>query len=665
MQAYDFSDLATRAPGFQYQQQSPIQTELNIRGIGTVSENGSATDPSVATFEDEIYIGRMGSATTELFDIERIEVLRGPQGTLYGKNVVGGAISLYTARPKYDASGQIRLGYGNYDTTLLSGYVTGRLAEGVAGRLSFHYRQRHDGYSRNVRLDREMDTFAAMAVRAQLLFDISSNLTLLLRADRSHDEGDGQARRAFDDPFVAGIGPVTASYPDDDVRKNYSPDPEGHKRNVWSTSARLEWDTPIGSLTSITSYRDVDARNMLAQFGTTAPPLATTSYLIVNEKYSALSQELRLASSKDRRVSWIIGLYYLRERTGNDDSNYTYNPLWVAQGPDPRVNYHYVQNNQTQNVAAFGQATWNITDDLGLTVGARYTEDKKNYDTVANAIAQDGGVPSAAVLTSYPLQMLDAKWKRLTPRVSLQWQATPDVMLYASANNGFKGGGWQGKPASAAAARSRFNPEIAWSYEAGAKTQWFDNRLRANVALFHVDYKDLQVRQTNLDCICLVVSNAGNARIRGIEVEAHAAVTDRFDLWASGSLLDAKYVDFVDTRGVVFSGNLMQRTPKSQYSVGGTYTVPLGENGKISMTADYSWQGKIFWTVDNTTWEPAYGLLGARVTYTTSSGNYRLSLWAKNLTDELYRVRAGPLRGDEFSTMSPPRFYGLELSARF
>jgi len=661
MQAYDVTDLATRAPSLVFQQSTTVNQELSIRGIGTIGEFGGSVDPSVATFQDEIYIGRMGVANTDYFDIARIEVLRGPQGTLFGKNVVGGAISVHTARPEHDPSAKIRVGYGNYQSALLSGHVTGGLTDGVAGRFSFHYRDRGEGYGYNAYRNEEIETLTGYAIRGQLLFDGRDDLSVILRVDASHDEGDGKGRRAFDNPFLPGQGPVSAWYPDDDVRKIYNVNVQGHDRDVLGLSATADWDIGPGTLTSITAYHAAEALNILDQFSAPQPPALAASYLVFDEEYESFSQEVRLASNSDGNLEWIGGLYFLSEHTTNDDENFS-GPFWRG---GPAVNYHYINNNHTINYGAFGQVKWSFTDTLALTVGGRYTVDDKDYNTTADAISIGGGIPRGTILVPYPTQYMSEEWSEFTPKFSLEWQASDDVFLYASANNGFKGGGWQGKPASAAAANVSFNPEYAWSYEIGAKTEWFENRMRANVAAFAVDYEDLQVRSVNADCVCLVVSNAGDAKIKGVELELQALLTENLNVWFNGSWLDTEYVDYVDSLGIVFSGNTMQRVPEFSYSVGAEWTIPQLGPWDLSIRGDYRWQDELFWSVENTNFEEDFGLIGGRISYSSPDGRYTVSLWGKNLADEIYRERVSALFGDEFSTMGPPRFYGAEFTMLF
>ena len=498
-QIFDVSDLAGRAPGFVFQQFNPLESELNIRGIGTIRLDSASADSSVVVFLDETYIGRRGAATQDFFDVERIEVLRGPQGTLYGKNVVGGAINIFTGRPEFETSGKLRLGYGNYESKLVSGYFTGGLTETVAGRLSLHYRDR-DGYARNHVLGEDLEDYESYAGRGQLLFELSDNLRVHLRADASKDKTNGMNRHEVDDPFRDGIGPVTAWYPPGaDIRDNYAPFPQGSERDIWGVSARVEWDTAAATLTSITAYRDADSINAFDQYGADTPPSLLNSLVTESEDYSAISQELRIASSGESAWSWVAGLYLLREETDKDDGQIENSFLWLIDGPGStgdflQGEYLYVQSNVTNNYAAFGEVSYQLTDTLKLTAGIRYTVDEKDYENEGIDLSNDGGTRGAAPLAeAFPNQKLNETWKETTPRVVLEWQAADDKMFYASASKGFKGGGWQGKPANAAAAVVAYDPEIAWNYEIGAKTEWLDRALQVNVAAFFIDYQDLQV----------------------------------------------------------------------------------------------------------------------------------------------------------------------------
>lgn len=670
-QIFDVSDLATRTPAFSFQTMTPMESELIIRGIGTIRLDSASADSSVAVFQDETYIGRRGVATTDFFDLERIEILRGPQGTLYGKNVVGGAVNVYSAAPEFDPSGKIKIGYGNYDTSVVSGHITGGLNDNTAGRISVHSRNRREGFAYNRLRNEELETLEAYAIRGQLLNNLSDTMTLHVRADASHDRSGGQARHQVDDPFRPGLGPVSEFLQGTSIRDSFAPFSQGLDREVYGLSATLDWETSIGNFKSITAWRSAEATNALDQVGAPAPPSIYVSLVTEYEDYRALSQEFRLASPDSSELQWVVGAYFLREDTDRTDGQIEYSPQWEQEGPGGLGDlltgqYLYEQTNETTNYALFGQVTWPLSESLSVTGGARYTIDEKDYRTKATDLSNDNGTRGATpLLEGFDWVEVDEQWSEFTPRVALEWRAQDNMLLYASASKGFKGGGWQGKPATAAGAVISYDPETAWNYEAGIKSDWFDQRLRVNAAAFFIDYEGLQLQQTNSECLCLVVDNAANAESAGIELEMQALLNENVLLWLSGSYLDNEYIDFIDDRGNDFSGNFMQRTPESQFTIGGEYTVQVADRGEVSLRVDYAWQDEIFWTPNNTTFEDAYGLLGSRLSFVPAGSSYEVALWGKNLTDEEFRTRAGPVLGDESSTWGAPRTYGIEFIMNF
>jgi iron complex outermembrane receptor protein len=666
----DLNSLAATVPSFSMTEGSSLGKELNIRGITSVRIIDASAEPSVGMFVDEVYISRMGSAFTDFFDLERIEVIRGPQGVLLGKNVVGGAISVITAKPKFDPQAQMTVGMGNYNAFNANGYMTGPLTSSLAGRFAFQVRN-HDGYAKNVVLGTDMEDLKSHQARAELLYQPeNSPLRALLTMDYGSSDSAGPARIMTDDPLTPGIGALTAYRTQNGIgpREAISPQREYADRKGGGASLRIDYDFDWARLSSITGYRKSEGFMGLNQLGAGSPPGLVDTYYYAEDRPETISQELRLVSQKnDSAFDWIIGAFYQHDNVERFDGNTATTNTDIAALSG---HYLYQNNAKIDTMAVFGQVGYKITDQLKATVGARYTRDKKSG--VRNAACLDDGgdglCVAALILAGGESWSVDygKEWSAFTPQGIIEYTPNDDVMLYASVGKGFKGGGWDHIPSTEAAARIGYDPEEVINYEIGAKTGLFDKRMRLNLSAFQMDYTDLQSQQLVLECLCTVTSNAGTAKIRGVEAEMMLAVTDRLMVTASGSLLDAKYTDFVSASGVDFSGHKIQRSPENKFDVGFTYEFGEGAwDRAISLKANYTRTGEAFWGPENTLKQEPFGLLDASLRIQPPNADWNVTIWGKNLTDELYAVASQTFFGDMMNYYGAPKTFGIDLSYSF
>lgn len=697
---FNVADLASSTPAFSITALSPLDLELNIRGIATTRLDSPTSDPSIGLFLDEVYIGRMGTLNTDFYDLERVEVIRGPQGVLLGKNVVGGALSVLTAKPEFDTSGKLTLSAGNYNSQLMSGFVTGGISERWAGRFSFQTRK-HDGYAYDVLNDRDLEDLDSRQLRAQLLFR-GDMMEARFTADFTKDETNGVNPVALRTKTTEGAWSVAREYFGlNDIRRS-APSPTylaGERlpiyqfldRESYGLMANIQVDFGGFSLSSITSYRDGYARNNYDQTGIglgMTPTRADYNALIAADPRMALlsdspvyetedvkqySQELRLTSNGDGRFDWIAGIYYKQDDVYKQDRFAASSILIpVLSGESLWQN-----DGEMKSYAAFAQGGWAFTDALKLSVGARYTVDKKSgfvtglAVTTGDRFTPNDPIPSTPLSTVYRTGQGFATsygedWERFTPQAILSWDITDSFFSYLSVAQGFKGGGFDDTPQNDVAARIPFDPEKVTNYELGFKSDLLDRTLRLNLAAFYMDYSDLQVQQTNQACICLLTDNASNAEVKGLEVEVQYLLTERLMLWASGSILDAKYVDFIESTGLDSSGNNLQRTPERQYSVGIEVTAPFGSLGDaLKFRTTYSHQSEMFWQPSNANREPGFGVVDAQVALAPPESPWRVAIWGKNLSDEEYRVSVNPIFGVELSQFAAPRTYGVDFSWQF
>jgi iron complex outermembrane receptor protein len=460
--------------------------------------------------------------------------------------------------------------------------------------------------------------------------------------------------------------------------------PQALRREAWGVS--LDIDRDIGdfaTLTSITGYRQGHAYNLYDQTGMgpnsgygIVSPLLFRFPVNEREEISQFTQEFRLVSDLgDSNFDWIIGAYYQHDEVEKFDR------FW-AEVPFPALatlsgESHWDNFAETTSAAVFGQLGYQFTENFRVVAGIRYTRDEKSGTVFARAVEGGDAFNPTDQVALTPLAgtyvegdtfsaNYGMEWEEVTPQVTAEYEPNDNALFYLTWSRGYKGGGFEDDPANPAAAQAGYDPETVENIEFGAKLDFFDRRARLNVAAFMMDYQDLQVTQTDDGCLCNITDNAADAEIMGIEAEFQFAATDRLMMWAGATVLETEYVDFVDSNGLDTSGNTLQRTPETQFNVGAELTLDVGAwRDALSIRGNYSYQGEMFWAPDNAQTEDAYGLLDGRVTLTPPDRDWTVSVWGKNLTDEIYRTNIIAFFGDEVSRLGAPRTYGIELSTTF
>lgn len=653
---FRMDEVADQVPGFTATLFSVGQPGLTMRGIGS-SEDGAGGDNSVAVFLDGVYMARGSSQVFDLFDLERIEVLRGPQGTLYGKNVVGGAINVVSRRPGPDTRARIEGTIGNLNRIDVLGFANTALADNIFGKISFSSRDR-DGYTFNATTGNLNMDENTQSVRFQLLFVPSDKIEFELSGDYSRDRLTGDQRI----PGGGIAGPIADAAGGGLANPRVSlGDVDGFsRRDLWGVHGTLNWETGVGALTSITAYRETD-------FDWLTDPLGLTPALFfiegtdgVEETSKQFSQKIRLASPSDRRLTWVGGLYYLNE---DADRVETIDPVVVT----PTFTFSslniFDQANITNSYAVFGEATFALTDRLNITGGARYTYEKKKYDFEAGGFVAPFGVgslfPELFVISE------EETWDAATWKGAIDYRLSDDLMVFASVTRGFKSGGFQGQPGSKASAMTPFNPEFAIDYEIGVKSQLFGDRLRLNVNAFFIDYTDLQVTElvaTPTNPVGnLITTNAGEAEIKGVELEWDAILGAGFSFSGTYGYLDTEIEEFGRDTSVI--GLPLAGAPKHSYSLNAEYRRDLPGDNVLALRWTYKNVSRFF---DDTaspdvTDIPQHDVVDARLAFISSRG-FEASLWAKNLFDATYKLQSFDVAGSGFNLFAPPRTWGFSLS---
>ena len=644
-------DVANRTPGLSFDNFPSSQPRPTLRGIGS-SDRGAAGDPSVSVFVDEVYYGRPSAVAFDAFDVERIEVLKGPQGTLLGKNVVGGAVSVFNKRPTLDAfHAGAAVTVGDYSRFEAAGFVNAPLSDKAAVRLSLSSRQ-HEGYTKNAFAGGRAEDQDTKSGRLQLLLQPTDGFSAIFAIDGTRDRMNGDARHVVQlDPSV----PASALWKINGQRDQYFAENNGRNdRDTWGVRANLSWDLPLASLTYIGSYRDL-VYHYAEDFDGGNPTIYALNFKGgQDEKSHFQSHEIRLSALPSSKLRWVVGGYYYNGDTDRVDTLFGD----IKSRPTPPATYaardRFIQAASVKSFAVFGDATWPVSDRINVFGGLRYSKDDKDY-ALSN---QD----STALLRASTRYAIDASqdWSKLTWRIGGDFSPSDDVMLYGVISTGFKSGGFQDTPSTPTSAVTPFNPETATLYELGAKTQLLDRRLTWNTSIYQTDYQDLQVRSTR--GFDTVTTNASKARIRGLETSLDARLGEHMRMAASYAYTDGKFLSLFD-RGADRSGNRMTRSPHLKLTLSPSYTQPLASGARFEAAIDGTFESKIYDDLDNneiTTRKPRT-LIDARLVYDSADGRWNLSVWGKNLTDQLYRTHQVIFQGADLAIFAPPRTVGATL----
>lgn len=655
----DVGALARNVPTVQFIYNSGVPS-LYIRGIGLQNTTVNA-EAGVALHLNGIYLARPVSVSAAFFDLERVEVLRGPQGTLYGRNATGGAINFLTARPTDETEGAATFEIGNYDRIRGEAMVSGPLGGGLKARVAGFF-ERRDGYTVNLANGERLSHPRSGGIRGTL--------------DYSPDDSDFSSTLVVDFLSTTGMPleqQLKARYPE--IPGVYVPVPPGRigpkpfqvytdmtdlpgTQRLWGASLTNALELDGVTLKSVTGYR-YSLRRQAGDFdGTDAPNINGTLFY---QRSRSFSQEFQIASNGGSPFQYLVGAYYFHDVSNEINTFDIRINLGTFDAPFLLPFQLFVGNDQrTNSYAAFGEASYEITPELKATVGIRYSKDRKT---------NDGVLASSLAPTDNPF--LKDSWSAVTPKFVLEYNRDR-LLLYASATRGFKAGGFNNVQ------RESYDPEYVWTYEVGAKQDWFGDRLRTNLSAFYSDYSNLQVTQYINNTS--VLRNAASARIAGMEFETMLRPARGLEFRATATYLDTKYTrsdppfilrDPVTAENVDMTGKRLPFAPKFAYSISGKYTVPVDAlAGDLSFEASFAHRSKSFLDSSDqeTEAQPGYGLLDMRAGWESADGKFDVALFARNITNKVYFVQA--LRGSTsiggaIGYLGDPRTYGVQLRARF
>lgn len=674
-QVYSPAALTQQMPGITINTADKSLSIVAIRG--NVSTFRTATlDTPVAYFMDDVYYVFNNDLNANFYDTNRVEVLRGPQGTLFGRNVVGGAIAVVTNNPEFNDDYFAQISGGNGGFVRTEGMLNGALVEDkIAGRFAFST-EHSDGLIDTPNQSGRYGKYDSYSARGKLLFQPTDTLQVVLSGDYSYTKGNGGA-------IQLGIGgnqviPDTfGAYTDDEWTNNdFVSSP--YRQRLRGGYLRGDLDLLGGTLTSITGYRMNDSRaiNDDVPVGTVVPVFDRRQVV----KNRSFTQEVRFASAPGR-FSYVVGAYFLSADVSTTNI-FFYSPLpgsavpgSIRRNPDV-TNITRVQDGNVRSLAVFGEATFEITDNLAVVAGGRYTSDRKKIDYRAFSTTDAGAIPGFG----FPGEVRASggrTWDAFTPRFTIKFEPTEQINMYATYAKGFKSGGFVDN-----AYRDPtipLEPENAENYEIGAKSRLFNNKLDLNVALFHQTTKNLQ-NFSGAGGIAHTYN--GTLKMKGMEVESVIRPVEDLRLTANYTHLVGTYTDLRDPLvNLDYSGNPAKFAPRDSFTVGAAYTGRLGNGATLTPQADFNFSTRIstddantLRLYDNLHRDTRGRTLNARLNYETADGRFQIGLWGKNLTnnyqivnaDDITAFLAVPGNGTTYWKIftNTPRTYGLTLSIR-
>ena len=691
-QIFGPTEIALRTPGMAYAEFAPGQAIVSMRGVSS-ADDGAGMDNSVVMFLDGVYVGSLASINQEMFDVERIEVLRGPQGTLFGRNAIGGAINVTTLKPSEETNIRAEVSVGNEGNLRYQGLISGGLTDQVSGKLVYNHRE-HDGYVENIIMGVDQQDEDVTSYRGQLRFE-ADNMDWLLSADYMEDEREDMGRVP-----IFGNGRDTVERYEawgGSFRKVAAPagtKAEGGGSYREASGVSLQGDIMFegGTFTTITASRNAKTDWGMASIGVGIPVEIIDD---ITQDIDTFTQELRWTSDLSGNFNYVAGVYYLKEDTERTEQFRLLLPFDTAGGVfvDPATqtwsqasdigNEVSFQDNTTTSYAAYFQGDYDVSDALTLTFGLRYTYDEKETTSTSVNCGSDAGQANfpeyctgvggslAIIPQTFTVKAKDS-WSDVSPKFTATYNTSDDVMWYGTVSMGFKSGGFGGAPGTPEQASTPVDPEEVINYEVGMKGDFLDRTLRFNVAAFYMDYTDLQVVRfgptlDNPNFGQFVTENAGEAEIMGLETEFTWAPSDVFRLSGSYAYLDTSVSDLtingVDPTKLPGNSDDLRQAPENKYSLTAVYDIPLAGGSLISLRADYMHTDEqINDYLNQNTIIDEFDLIDARVSWTSADNNWVVALWGKNLTDEEYISHSYTIGPGVIGTWGAPQLYGASVT---
>ncbi len=645
--------------------------QLSMRGV-SILDFSDSNESSVAMYFDDIYKGSVAGQVAQLFDMERVEVLRGPQGTLYGRNTPGGLVHFISAQPTAQFTAGASLQLASFDQRIVEGFVSGPLADSdrVHARLAFKH-NRDDGYQTNVATGTDFAQTDVTAVRGLLDWKLTDSITLSAKAFHSDSRGShpGYGFYGTRDPATGSPCSLARIEASECANAAGFRDPDPDPKHVYSEfsrlpdtlkssggSLRLTWNGEKLQFVAISGYETVD--KVLREDCDAAAVSNLVCFGDWTADTSQFTQELRLSGS-GKALSWITGAYYYSDEK------------FVTVVVPPFGGFGSYATTEAESWALFAQGNLTLTDRLSLVAGVRYTDETRDLHDLAGVLDGRGGTRDGTPFLG-PLSDSQSA-KKTTGKIGVEWRPREALLGYATLSTGFKSGMFNTTLLGAPEERGPVGEETITAYEIGFKSTWWDDRARFNAAAFHYDYSDFQasaVITTNGLPVARFI-NAGDVTMSGAELEFNMVPSSRWELGLGVGLLRTQIHADATTAigGVPLDGKEAPASPAASINGLIRYHHPLGDRGRASPQLDFSWKDDFFFNPDNDGFEhqDAYGLLNLRGTWRSDSGRYEASAFVQNLLDEHYATFGfiSPSFPGAYKVWGLPRTHGVRFAISF
>lgn len=663
----DIAQLQSIAPGVQIGT-SATATIVTVRGVSG-RDTTEIGDPAVAINVDGIFLQRPSGMNASFFDLDRIEVLRGPQGTLYGRNATGGVINIISKRPEFETGGYANITMGNYNTLNGEGAFNIPLSDTLAMRASFSSKN-HEGYRNNARsaisdipelnipgvggpknrVTVRGDDEDSQGARLQLLYDDGDKLSILLSATQIYQGGNG--------PVIAGFSTDRPTPPTEaSEAKNFAlSEPGDFKLDRQTLMAQVDYDFGFATATYLFGSAGLDVDHLYDNDGTETG----VGYDFRRSEYSTdTSHEIRLSSNETSPFNWQIGAFFYDQDLDVKSLNFI-----SPDNSDPIFLRNYLFNVQVESKAAFGQIGYDITDQLSVTGGLRYSEDSK-VRTGTFVGGPSLGNPPLTQPDLVVVQLGDGSRSDdddLSYHFGVDYQLSKHSMLYAKVDKGYKSGGFT--------SINEYGPETVLAYEIGSKNRLMDNTLQLNMTAFTYQYEDQQVSQLTENGV--QVQNAGSSTVNGIEIQTNWMVTDDDMVELSVNWLDAQYDDFkvrVGNENLDQAGNQLIQAPEWAISGSFEHVFEMPNSALLIPKVQFLYRSESYFTFFNNAndRQEGYATLDASLTYKPDSDDWSIQAFGRNLTDEVILTSASTasFTGTNGYQFAAPRTYGVRFSANF
>lgn len=667
----DVQGMVEFTPGATFASSFPGEQRLSIRGVS--SGDGSASGGAgVLMMIDEEVIARDFMYSAAAFDISRVEVLRGPQGTTYGRNAAGGVVHVLSNLPTEDNEFYNKVNVGNYDLIETETVINGPLTDNLLGRLAL-YSHKQEGFNEDATTGNSVDDSDTQAIRGTLLFEASDDLEIIVRGNWSKDNKDNPSpRKLRDDEDDDAFSPIILSELSNDPWKVSNSDGMFYDREIWGLSATINWSTDNFDLTSITTYRSGEDDARVDLFGSDLDIAIQNSF---NDAFT-YSQEIRLNGElEDSGIQWLAGLYYLHENHEREETReiLANDPTFTAL--EMEVIQRFNQQNEGNSYGLFGELSYDLTDRTSLSAGLRYSYDKKEYDVVHEIVSYIPGFNVSTLIassyvddpTSPVIGSSKESWSSVTGKVSLTHHITDNSNIYLTVGNGTKSGGFNPEPANTEALDTPYDEEKVLSMELGYKSELFDNRLRFNAAIFNASYDDIQTVGF-LSSGTSVVENAGEATIRGFEADFLWLLTENLTLVGSYANYDAEYDERLDTEtNTDLSGEKLEEVPEWSGHIGAIYEHYLANDDRLRLRVDYRSRSDVIGLRDANLGEldrPGKDIFNASLGWLSADETWEVIAWGENLGNQAEILITGPsgITNQSRVTYGAPRTFGVSVA---